>query len=84
MKEKIDIAIKTVETSMESLANTLDYLKGIQKDIDNMEIMPKGIWEDINEFTAEKRCSNCGVSQVPHLNCHNCRSRNRQKTQKMV
>lgn len=76
MKEKIEIAIKTVENSMENLANTLDYLKGIQSMMENMQVVEQGEWEEISPETAVRRCSKCGARHTPSLYCKSCGSRN--------
>ena len=86
MKDKIEIAIKTLEGEMENLANSIDYLKSVKEDLDKVEVVPHGTWDDINENTPEKRCSNCGRASLPTMYCHGCGSKNtyRQSAQKVV
>lgn len=76
MRDKIDIAIKTVEGEIENLANALDYLIEIKKSLGKMEVVPHGTWEDINDDTNLKKCSNCGRADIPTLYCKGCGSKN--------
>lgn len=76
MKEKIEVAIKTLEAQMENSAIIIDKLHEIEKELDQLEVVSKGTWEDINDETSLKRCSNCGRSDTPTLYCKGCGSRN--------
>lgn len=77
MKDNIDKIIKTVEERMESDALVLDELNKLKAQIEKSEIMPTGEWLDVNEHTAEKKCSNCGRIQSPNLHCSGCGSKNK-------
>lgn len=77
MRERIEILIKTAETLMENIALMTDNLKKLQDQVDTMEIVPHGTWEEINENTSLKRCSTCGRTQEPTLYCKGCGSKNR-------
>lgn len=76
MKDKIEIAKKTIEQTMENLAITLDKINKIEKQLEKMGPKEDGYWEEVNEHTSDKRCSNCGRVGTPTLFCQGCGSKN--------
>ena len=76
MKDNIQVVRKTIEEMMGNLAGALDKINQLEKELNNLEVMPTGYWEDVNEHTAEKRCSNCKATQTPTIHCKNCGSKN--------
>ena len=76
MKQAIDNFNNATENLMTALAETMDAMKEIQKKLESVELTPQGEWLDVNEHTAEKRCSNCGRVTQKTEYCHGCGSHN--------
>lgn len=76
MKEQLRIVKKTIEETMENLAITLDKINEIEKQLEKIDPKENGYWEEVNEHTADKRCSNCGRVTALSLYCNGCGSHN--------
>ena len=74
MKQKLDNLKTASENVLKAVAKMMDAQNEIE--LDKIEITPQGDWLEVNEHTAEKRCSNCGRVTTPTEYCHGCGSHN--------
>ena len=76
MKEKLESLKSASENVLTAVAEMMDAQKEVLNALDNVEITPQGEWLDVNEHTADKRCSNCGRVTALSLYCNGCGSHN--------
>ena len=76
MKEKLENLKSASENVLTAVAEMMDAQNEVLNALDNVEITPQGEWLDVNEHTADKRCSNCGRVTSPTTFCHGCGSHN--------
>lgn len=76
MKEKLENLKSASENVLTAVAEMMDAQKEVLNALDNVEITPQGEWLEVNEHTADKRCSNCGRVTSPTEYCHGCGSHN--------
>ena len=76
MKEKLENLKSASENVLTAVAEMMDAQKEVLNALDKIEITPQGEWLDVNEHTAEKRCSNCRRFTTPTEYCHGCGSHN--------
>ena len=76
MKEKLENLKSASENVLTAVAEMMDAQKEVVNALDNVEITPQGEWLDVNEHTADKRCSNCRRVTTPTEFCHGCGSHN--------